>query len=97
MQKSRVRSVVEQFTDEAEPRSDEIGDEQLDEILAKDVGFSKLTDVESVESLLEKMRQEKLLPQQEKLLQVILRTEQGLILRRYLLTSFLVFLHFIMS
>ena len=83
MQKSRVRSVVEQYTDVAEPRSDEIGDAQLDEILAKDVGFSKLTDVESVESLVEKMRQEKLLPQQEKLLQVILRTEQGLILRRY--------------
>ncbi|KAG0583864.1 hypothetical protein KC19_3G167200 [Ceratodon purpureus] len=84
MQRSRVRAFVQQFTDEAEPRSGEIGDEQLDQILGKDIGFSKLTDVDSVESLLEKMRQEKLFTQQEKLLQIILRTEQGLILRRFL-------------
>ena len=81
-----MRALVQQFTDEAEPRPVEISDEQRDHILGKDIGFTKLTDVDSVESLLEMMRQEKLFTHQEKLLQVILRTEQGLILRRYIWT-----------
>ena len=83
-----MRALVQQFTDEVEARSVEIDDEQSDQILGKDIGFTKLTDVDSVESLLETMRQEKLFTQQEKLLQIILRTEQGLILRRYIWTLF---------
>lgn len=78
-----MRAFVQQFTDEAEARPVGISDEQSDQILMKDIGFTKLTDVDSVELLLETMRQEKYFTQQENLLQIILRTEQGLILRRY--------------
>lgn len=79
-QKSRVKAYVQQCTDQAKPL---VVDDQPEQNLGIDLSFTKLTDVESVESLLETMRQELHFTQQEKLLQIILQTEPGLVLRRY--------------
>lgn len=87
-QRSRVRALVQQYTDEAEARSVEIGEERSNHTpdfpIENDIGFTNLTDLDSVELLLVTMRQEKRFSQQEQLLLIILRTEPGLILRRFL-------------
>lgn len=92
LQKSRVKAFVQQCTEEAKPHiSYQIVEGQSDLMLGNDIGFTKLTDVDSVGTLLETMRQARYFTQQEKLLQIILGTEPGLILRRYILTL----LHFV--
>lgn len=84
-----MRALVQQYTDEAEARSVEIGEERSNHTpdfpIENDIGFTNLTDLDSVELLLVTMRQEKRFSQQEQLLLIILRTEPGLILRRYVL------------
>lgn len=93
-----MRTLVQKCTDEAERRLVENADEQSQQILIsnsifeKDIGFTKLTDIASVEMLLELMRGETYFTEQEKMLQVILQTEPGLILRRYTQTSDIQFL-----
>lgn len=93
-----MRTLVQKCTDEAERRLVENADEQSQQTLIansiseKDIGFTKLTDIASVEMLLELMRGEIYFTEQEKMLQVILQTEPGLILRRYTQTSEVQFL-----
>lgn len=93
-----MRTLIQKCTDEAERRLVENADEQSQQILMsnsiseKDIGFTKLTDIASVEMLLELMRGETFFTEQEKMLQVILQTEPGLILRRYTQTSEIPFL-----
>lgn len=84
-QTARVETFVQQCLDEAKPHiAYHIVEGQPDQSLGNDIGFTMLTDVDSVEILLEAMRQEKYFTQQEKLLQIIKQTEPGLILRRYI-------------
>jgi len=89
LQKSRVKAFIQQCSDEAKPHiAYEIVEGRPDQMLESDLSFTKLTDVDSVEILLETMRQELYFTQQEKILQIILQTEPGLILRRYVSTLF---------
>jgi hypothetical protein len=87
-QRSRLRNLVQKCSDVGERNLVTNAEVQLQQppstaTAESNIGFTKLTDGESVDMLLELMRSERTFKGQGQLLQVILQTEPGLILRRY--------------
>jgi hypothetical protein len=88
-QRSRLRNLVQKCSDVGERNLVTNAEVQLQQppstaTAESNIGFTKLTDGESVDMLLELMRSERTFKGQGQLLQVILQTEPGLILRRFL-------------
>jgi hypothetical protein len=88
-QRSHLRNLVQKCSDVGERNLVTNAEVQLQQppstaTAESNIGFTKLTDGESVDMLLELMRSERTFKGQGQLLQVILQTEPGLILRRFL-------------